>query len=343
MDRLKKSSTVKDTAKLPESRFFEREQYPTDIPMLNVALSGELGGGVSSGVLTIAGPSKHFKSSFGLVIAKAFLDANPDAVILFYDTEFGTPESYFRTFGIDPERVLHTPIQDVEQMKFDIMAQLKTIEEDDKVIIIVDSVGNMASRKEIDDAENEKAVADMTRARGLKGLFRMVTSQLTIKDIPMICINHTYKEIGLFPKDVVGGGTGIYYASDAVWIVGRRQRKNTKGVIGYDFIINVDKSRFVKEKSLIPITVEFDGGISQYSGLLDVAVAGGFVKKVGKGRFQHVKDGELVGKVYTQKKTQTDEFCQPLLDNPDFAVFVEKVYKLTGDEASFEEDDFDEE
>ena len=85
---------------------------------------------------------------------------------------------------------------------------------------------------------NEKSVADMSRAKSLKGLFRMVTPYLAMKSIPLLAINHTYKEIGLFPKDIVSGGTGIMYSADNVWIVGRRQQKQGTEIKGYDFIIN---------------------------------------------------------------------------------------------------------
>jgi len=127
-----------------------------------------------------------------------------DGVVLFYDSEFGTPQSYFETFGIDLDSVIHTPITDVEELKHDIMKQLKGIEREDKVFILVDSIGNLASKKEVEDALDGKSVADMTRAKQLKSLFRMVTPHLTLKDIPMAVVNHTYKEIGMFPKDIVG-------------------------------------------------------------------------------------------------------------------------------------------
>ena len=100
----------------------------------------------------------------------------------------------------------------------------------------------------------------------------MSTPYLKMKNIPLIAVNHTYKEIGLFPKDIVGGGTGIYYSADNIWIVGRQQDKSGTEIKGYHFIINIDKSRYVKEKSKIPISVSWEGGIQSYSGLLDVVL-----------------------------------------------------------------------
>ena len=221
--------------------------------------------------------SKHFKTSFALKIASSYLENKKDSVLLFYDSEFGSPQSYFEQFNIPMDRVLHTPITNVEELKFDLIKQFEELDRDDNVIVVIDSIGNLASKKELEDALSEKSVADMSRAKALKGLFRMSTPYLKMKNIPLIAVNHTYKEIGLFPKDIVGGGTGIYYSADNIWIVGRQQDKSGTEIKGYHFIINIDKSRYVKEKSKIPISVSWEGGIQSYSGLLDVAVNGGYI------------------------------------------------------------------
>lgn len=329
MDKLKKNSRIKHTSILNESEFFfDKEITPIDVPMLNVALSGKLSGGLTSGLTVLAGPSKHFKTSFALKIASAYLKSDPKAIMLFYDSEFGSPQSYFDAFDIDTSRVLHTPITNVEELKFDLINQLEAMEKSDKVIIVIDSIGNLASKKELDDALDEKAVADMSRAKALKGLFRMSTPYLTMKNIPLLAVNHTYKEIGLFPKDIVGGGTGIYYSADNIWILGRRQNKTGTEVTGYDFIINVEKSRFVKEKSKIPISVSWNGGIERFSGLLDIGLASGFVIKPSNGWYQlvDVETGEVLGNKVREKDTSTKEFWDNILDNPKFQEFVEKQY-----------------
>lgn len=330
MDKLKKNSKIQTTEVLSESKFFnEKDMTPTDVPMINVALSGSIDGGLSSGLTVLAGPSKHFKTSFALLMAGAYLKAHEDAVMLFYDSEFGSPQSYFEQFGIDTERVLHTPVANVEELKFDLISQLEELDRGDKVIIVIDSIGNLASKKELEDTLSEKSVADMSRAKALKGLFRMATPYLTMKNISLLAINHTYKEIGLFPKDVVGGGTGIYYSADNIWILGRQQDKKGTEIAGYHFVINVEKSRYVKEKSKIPITVSWDGGVRNYSGLLDVALAGGYVTKPSNGWYATVdmETGEVGAKVrYDQ--TLEQEFWQPVFDTTDFKEFVKKQYTI---------------
>lgn len=226
LDKIKKNSTIKETAVLADSKFFtKKDMIPTPIPAINIALSGRIDGGLTPGLTMWAGPSKHFKTAFSLLMAKSYMEKYSDAVLLFYDSEFGTPQSYFDSFGIDTNRVVHTPITDIEQLKFDIMQQLdgkEGIQRGDHVIIIIDSIGNLASKKEVEDALEGKSVADMSRAKQIKSLFRMVTPHLTIKDIPMIVVNHTYKEMclagdtliktehGLVPIKDITVGTRVY-------------------------------------------------------------------------------------------------------------------------------------
>jgi RecA/RadA recombinase len=331
LDKIKKNTTIKDSAILSGSKFFQKkDMIQTSIPIINVALSGRLDGGLTPGLTMWAGPSKHFKTAFSLLMAKSYLDKYPDAALLFYDSEFGTPQSYFETFGIDMDRVLHTPVTDVEQLKFDIMQQLNNVERGEHLMIVIDSIGNLASKKEVEDALDGKSVADMSRAKQMKSLFRMVTPHLSLKDIPMVVVNHTYKEIGLYPKDIVGGGTGSYYSADNIFILGRQQEKDGTELTGYNFIINVEKSRYVKEKSKIPVSVSFDGGLSKWSGLLDVALESGHVIKPSNGWYQKVDvdTGEMDEKKYRVKDTDTKDFWMPILLSKSFNDFVKSKYSL---------------
>lgn len=330
LEKLKKNTTIKESAILSKSKFFtEKDMVTTSVPMVNVALSGKLDGGLTPGLTMWAGPSKHFKTAFSLMMAKAYMDKYKDSVLLFYDSEFGTPVNYFETFQIDMDRVLHTPLTNIEELKFDVMSQLEQIERGDKLIIVIDSIGNLASKKEVDDALDGKSVADMSRAKQVKSLFRMITPHLNLKDIPMVVVNHTYKEIGMFPKDIVGGGTGSYYSADNIYILGRQQDKDGTEIKGYNFIINVEKSRYVKEKSKIPITVSWEGGIQKYSGILEIAIEAGFVTKPSPGWYAKIDKttGEIGDKVRVID-TQTKDFMQPILDNPEFADFIKKKYEI---------------
>lgn len=335
IDKLIKNSSSKLTAPIMDSKVFgKKDMAQTPVPMVNVALSGRIDGGLVPGLLMLAGPSKHFKSAFALLMAAAYQKKHDDAVILFYDSEFGTPTSYFESFGIDMNRVVHTPITDVEQLKFDITKQLDNIEKGDKVVIVIDSIGNLASKKEVDDALDGKSVADMSRAKQLKSLFRIVTPHLNLKDIPMVCVNHTYKEIGMFPKDIVSGGTGSYYSADAIWIIGRRQEKEGSEVSGYHFVINIEKSRHVREKSAIPITVTFEGGISKWSGLLDISEKLGYIRKPKQGWYEAVdpESGEVLSEKLMRAKdiNSNADFWKMMFSKTKLADAIREQYTVGG-------------
>ena len=341
LDKLQKNSTIKLTSTLANSTVYgKKDIVPTTVPMINVALSGRIDGGLTPGLTMLAGPSKHFKTAFSLLMASAYLKQYKDGIVLFYDSEFGTPQSYFESFDIDMNRVIHTPVTDVEQLKFDLMKQLEGLERGDKVCIVIDSIGNLASKKEVEDALNEKSVADMSRAKQIKSLFRMVTPHLTLKNIPLIAINHTYQSMEMFSKATVSGGTGIYYSSDNIWIIGRQQEKEGSDIAGYHFIINVEKSRYVKEKSKIPITVTWNGGINKWSGLMEIALEAQYIAKPSNGWYQLVnrETGELIGEKMRAKDIQNNgEFWTRLFNETDFPDYIKKRY--TGETVMFKEEE----
>ena len=328
--RILKNSTIEIANSLENSIFFkERDCITTPVPMVNVALSGRVDGGLSSGVTVLAGPSKNFKTGFALLLASAYMKKYKDSAMLFYDSEFGSPQSYFEIFGIPTDRVIHTPVTDIEELKHDIINQLKGIERGDKLIVVIDSLGSLASVKEIEDAMSGKQVADMTRAKSNKSLFRMITPYAGLKDIPIIVVNHTYKEIGLFPKDIVSGGTGAYYSADTIWIVGRQQDKDAEGLQGYNFIINVEKSRFVKEKSKIPINVSFEKGIQKWAGLFDVALGLEYITSPSKGWFD-TGDLEVRKEKFRRSDVEYDDkFWTVMLGETDLAEAIKHKYTLS--------------
>lgn len=335
LDKIKKNSTIKDSAILATSKFFtKKDMVQTAIPAMNVALSGELDGGFVPGLTLWCGPSKHFKSMFSLIMAKSYMDKYPDAVMVFYDCEFGTPTAYFTSLNIDTNRILHVPIMNMEEFKFDVIKQLENLDRGERVIFVVDSLGNMSSKKEMEDAIEGKSVQDMSRAKQMKSIFRMITPYLNRLDIPMVAVNHIYMEQGLYPKAIVSGGTGVYLSADNIYILGRQQEKDGTDLIGHNFIINVEKSRYVREKSKIPITVMFEGGLSKWSGLLEMALESKHVVKPSNGWYAKVNlsTGEVSEKKYRLKDTECKEFWGSILMDKTFQTWVKENYQVSHSE-----------
>ena len=331
LERMKSSGSIKSSSLKDSDLFNVKDTVQTQVPIINIALSARVDGGLSSGLTFIAGPSRNFKSLLGLVLVKSYMSKYEDSVCLFYDTEFGITPEYAKANDINMDRVIHIPILNVEEIKFDIAKRLDEIKRGDKVIIFIDSIGNVASKKEVEDALDEKSVTDMTRAKSLKSLWRIVTPHLTIKDIPCVVINHTYKEQGtMYPKDVMGGGTGGMYSSNQVFIISKSQEKEGTELVGNNFTINIEKSRFVKEKSKFKFTVTWKDGISKYSGLLDIALESQHVLKPSNGWYS--KLNKQTGEIEPKKRlsaTMNAEFWDSILNDVEFQEFVKEKYGVS--------------
>lgn len=327
LNRLKKNSVLEYTTTLAKSSlFFEKESTQVEVPIINLAFSGHFNKGFIAGLTMIAGPSKHFKSNIGLLLVKAYLNKYKDAICIYYDSEFGCTPEYIQAAGLDPERIIHIPVMDIEQLTFDIMAQVEEIKKTDKVIIFIDSVGNLASKKEVEDAKKQSGAQDMSRAKKLKGLWRMVTPYLTMKNIPCVAINHVYSSQDLFPKDIMSGGTGGMLSANTVFFVGKAQEKEDGELAGYKFTINIEKSRFVKEKSKFPFIVTYERGINIWSGLLDLALETGHVIKPKNGWYTRPSiEGD---KSWRAGDSNCSAFWKPIFENTDFKEACAKKYAL---------------
>lgn len=332
LDRVKNAGSIKTADILSESILFNmKDSIPSDVPIINLAFSGRVDGGFTTGLTVLSGESKTFKTMLSLLCIKAYFDKYKDAICLFYDCEYGTTPEYIKSLGIDPARIVHVPIEHVEQLKFDIVKRLDEIKRGDKVFILLDSLGNLASKKEVEDAMNENTAADMSRAKAIRSLLRIITPHLTTKNLPCIMVNHVYKEIGLFPKDVIPGGTAVTYASNQIFIISKAQEKDGTDLAGYKFTISIFKSRFVREKAKFPFTVMYEKGLVKWSGMFEVAEAAGFIIKPKVGWYQVIDPdtGEVGEKLYRAKDLYNDEkFWKWMTSKEGFKSKVAGMYQL---------------
>lgn len=347
-DRLLKTASKnnKKASILSNSSIGSKEILCTlNVPMLNVALSGRLDGGLCAGILQIVGDSRCFKTCYGLLMMSAYLKQKPDATAIFFDSEGGASFDYFDTFGIDKDRVIHLTINDVEDLKIQCVNLLNDIEEGEDVFFFIDSVGLLPSRKEIEDAAEGKVVADMTRAKALNSFWRSVTIPLQHKKLPMVAINHYYDTMALYPEKVIKGGKGGFLASNEIWLVTRSKIKEGTDIAGWSFNVSIMKSRVVKENARIPVEVMYNDtgtndsglkGINKYSGLLEVGIATGYITSPKKGWYQANGDEKML-----RKKQMDKDFWEPLLTDSKFNDAIFNLYALASGGGNFEEDKLD--
>jgi len=321
--RAKKSTII-------NSKYYnDNEVIPFDAPILNLACNGSLHGGLPAGILMIAAPPKHFKSSLMIQAMQGFQKkySKEENLIIFYDSEFGTPDEYFVTAGVDVslEKFDRRPVLSVEEFRSDIANLLEGIEQGDRILICLDSLGMLPSSKEIKDAKEESEKADMTRAKVIKSVFRIVNPQLSLKGIPMIVINHTYQTMDMYPEEVAGGGRGAQYAGHTLWNMGKRMIKEGGELTGHDFVVRAKFSRYVREKSEFPITVSYEDGIKKYSGLFDLAFDNGFIKSEKQGWYIVPHKDKACRRAELEEDAT---FMESLLADKGFCDTVESRYKL---------------
>jgi len=272
----------------------ESESYvDTGSFIFNGLVSGSIFGGVSSNKITaIAGESSTGKTFFSLAVVKNFLDSDPNAYCLYFDTESAITKSLLEDRGIDTSRFVVFNVVTIEQFRSKALKvvdiYLKTKIEDRKpCMFVLDSLGMLSTEKEINDALEDKQVRDMTKSQLVKGAFRMLTLKLGQANIPMIVTNHTYDVIGAYvPTKEMGGGSGLKYASSTIIYLTKKKEKDGKDVIGNLIKAKTAKSRLSKENKDVTVRLFYDDrGLDKYYGLLDLGELGGLWKNVA-GRYE---------------------------------------------------------
>lgn len=254
--------------------------------IFNALLSGSLHGGLPSNKITaIAGESATGKTFFALGMVKQFLEDNPDAAVMYFESESAITKGMIEERGIDSKRIVIVPVVTVQEFRnqaINILDRyLETPEKDrPKMMFVLDSLGMLSTTKEIEDTAEGKETKDMTRAQITKGAFRVLTLKLGRAGVPMIVTNHTYDVIGsMFPQKEMGGGSGLKYAASSIIYLSKKKEKEGTEIIGNIIHCKNAKSRLTVENRVVDVRLTYDKGLDRYYGLLDLALASGVFKK----------------------------------------------------------------
>ena len=261
--------------------------------VFNGLVSGSIFGGVSGNKITaIVGESSTGKTFFSLAVVKNFLDNNPDAYTLYFDTESAISKPLLESRGIDMKRFVVINVVTIEEFRskalkaVDKYLQLPT-EDRQPCMFVLDSLGMLSTEKEITDALNDKQVRDMTKSQLVKGAFRMLTLKLGQANIPLLVTNHTYDVIGSYiPTKEMGGGSGLKYAASTIIYLSKKKEKDQKEVVGNIIKAKTAKSRLSRENKDVNIRLYYDErGLDRYYGLLELGEIGGLWKNTA-GRYE---------------------------------------------------------
>ena len=255
--------------------------------IFNALLSGSIYGGLPSNKITaIAGESATGKTFFVMGMCKNFLDSNPDAGVIYFESESAITKQMVIDRGIDPKRMVMFPVTTVQEFRTQAIKVLdKYLEQDESdrkpIMLCLDSMGMLSTTKEIDDTADGKETRDMTRAQVLKAAFRVLTLKLGRAKVPMVVTNHTYDVVGsMFPTKEMGGGSGLKYAASTIIYLSKKKEKDGSEVIGNIVHCKNQKSRLTIENKMVDVRLTYEKGLDRYYGLLDLAVQFGIFKQV---------------------------------------------------------------
>ncbi len=268
----------------------------------NALLSGTIYGGMPSNKITaIAGEAATGKTFFALGICKAFLDKDPDAGIIYFESESAISKQMIEARGIDSKRMVIVPVATVQEFRNQSIKILdKYIEQTEKtrkpLMFVLDSLGMLSTTKEMEDTAAGKETRDMTRSQIVKSTFRVLTLKLGRANIPMIMTNHTYDVIGsMFPQKEMGGGSGLKYAASSIIYLSKRKDKEGTEVVGNIIHCKNFKSRLTKENAMIDVKLTYKTGLDKYYGLIELGEEAGVFKKVST-RYEMPDGSKVFGK-----------------------------------------------
>ena len=255
--------------------------------IFNALLSGSIFGGLPSNkVSCIAGESATGKTFFVMGICKHFLDSNPDAGVIYFESESAITKQMVIDRGIDPNRMVIFPVTTVQEFRTQSLKVLeKYLDQDEAdrkpILLCLDSLGMLSTTKEVEDTADGKETRDMTRAQVLKAAFRVLTLKLGRAKVPMVITNHTYDVVGsMFPTKEMGGGSGLKYAASTIVYLSKKKEKDGTEVIGNIVHCKNQKSRLTIENKMVDVRLTYDKGLDRYYGLIDLAVKHGIFKQV---------------------------------------------------------------
>ena len=306
---------------------------------LNALLSGSLYGGIPNNKITaLAGEQATGKTFFCFNILKTFLDDNPEGVVLYFDSEQAITSQMFEERGIDSTRVAVFPVSTIEEFRHQMIQVADTYraEKNKKpILVILDSLGNLSTLKEMEDTASGKNVRDMTKAQALKATFRTLTVKCGSAGIPLLITNHTYDVVGSYvPMKEMSGGSGLKYNAGTIVFLSKKKVKDGTDVIGNIIHCKLYKSRFTKENSMVDVLLNYDEGLNPYYGLVDIALKYEIFDKVST-RIQ-LPDG---AKVYEKSIYKDPEkyFTADVMEKLEVAVKKEFMYGKIGADEETEE------
>ena len=309
--------------------------------ILNALVSGSLYGGVPNNKITaLAGEQATGKTFFALGMVNNFLNENPDGGVMYYDTEAAVTQEMMTLRNIDIERMIVSEPETVQQFRHLSLQVLNryidSLSTAPPMMMVLDSMGQLSTTKEVEDTAEGKETKDMTRAQIIKGAFRVLGLKLAKAKVPMIITNHTYETMGLYSTKEMSGGSGLKYTSSTILFLTKKKDGDVERGEGNLIKVTAEKSRFTKEKKSVEVRLSYETGLDRHYGLLDLAEKHNIIKKVST-RYEMPDGSKHFGKAINNDPLKF--FTSDIMARLEEAAGTEYKYGGLGDIEDIEDDE----
>jgi recombination protein RecA len=287
LEKLKNSNTLSDTET-------SLGWISTGSLALNRIISGEYDKGIPIGAITqFMGDSSTGKTLF---LTNILIEAQKKGYYTkLVDAENAYNEKFAKTLGVDPETLLYSTPESIEDAFADMEDTINSIRESDPetpIVIGLDSLAVLATRKELKVENYETSPIDGSYRAQITGMcFRRLNPILRKHKVSLVVINQVRSKIGVMygsPDTLASGGRALEYYL-GVNLKTKRQEKlkgENDAPLGIRGEIECTKNKYAIPYKKCEFELLFDKGLSKYHGLLDFLVADGVITKSANGRCQ---------------------------------------------------------
>jgi RecA/RadA recombinase len=283
---------------------------------MNRQLSGHFGRGFPYNKTVIIGGESGSGKSLIAATAAAIAQKADNALVIWLDAEKASKEEWLWRVGIDGEddELFYAEvgtIGDVKKFVADLVKDLKSDSEPQKVFLVIDSYSVLMTEKQMEEAVKGEVKGDQgQQAKQLKDLIKSITHLIPRVPVCVVGMVHSMASQNMYePDEIQTGGRGLIYLASLSLNFSKYKMKaelvednvlkdeydDGKKIVGIRCKASVYKSRFAKPNEKVDIQIPWPKGIDPFSGLFDYMLENGHIQNPSKGWYLFINDaGEEV-------------------------------------------------